>query len=263
MQGMVAGVSLQEGKVTNMAAKAVKQDYPKRHDGRDWEELRQIEAKVGVIPRADGSAMFRIGHTVAYAAVYGPRDLYPKFMQNPESGLLRCRYNMMPFSGHGERVRPGGGRRSQEISMLMNKALMPVLDLKEYPNSVVDVFVELPETDAGTRCAAITAAAMALADAGLLMKDLVVALSMGHYNGKIMADIDGYEDCDIGISDIPIAYIPNLDKFSLLQLDGEVPKEDLAKILALAKKKAMDIYKVQQQALKAKFSADNHEKVKS
>ena len=242
-----------------MAAKAVKQEYPKRQDGRDWEEMRPIEGKVGIIPRADGSAMFRIGHTVAYAAVYGPRDLFPKFMQNPETGILRCRYNMMPFSGHGERVRPGGGRRSQEISMLMNKALLPVLDLKESPNTVVDVFIELPETDAGTRCAAITAASMALADAGLAMKDMVASLSMGHYNGKIMADIDGYEDCDVGISDIPVAYIPSLDKFSLLQLDGEVPKEDLIKLLNLAKKKAMEIYKVQQQALKAKFFAEDHQ----
>lgn len=91
------------------------------------------------------------------------------------------------------------------------------------------------------------------------MKDLVVALSMGHYNGRIMADIDGYEDCDVGISDIPLAYIPSLDKFSLLQLDGEVPKEDLLKILTIAKKKAMDIYKVQQQALKAKFAVEKVE----
>jgi exosome complex component RRP41 len=162
---------------------------------------------------------------------------------------------MMPFSGHGERVRPGGGRRSQEISMLMKNALLPVLDLKEYPNSVVDVFVELPETDAGTRCAGITAAALALADAGLAMKDMVSSLSMGHYNGKILADIDGHEDCDIGISDIPVAYIPTLDKFSLLQLDGEVPKEDLMKLLQLAKKKALQIYEVQKQALKAKYAA--------
>jgi exosome complex component RRP41 len=246
-----------------MAAKAVKQAYPKRHDGRDWEELRPMAGKVGIIPRADGSAMFRMGHTVAYAAVYGPRELHPKFKQDPETGILRCRYNMMPFSGHGERVRPGGGRRSQEISMLIAKSLLPVLDLKEYPNAVIDVFIELPETDAGTRCAAICAAAMALADAGLIMKDLVVALSMGHYEGKIMADIDGYEDCEVGISDIPIAYIPSMDKFSLLQLDGEVPKEDLKKVLEIAKQKAMEIYKVQQEALKAKFAPEEHKKVRA
>jgi exosome complex component RRP41 len=97
--------------------------------------------------------MFQMGDTVAYAAVYGPRELHPKFLQNPQVGVLRCRYNMLPFSGAGDRVRPGASRRSKELSMVIEKALIPVLNLEEFPNSVVDVFVELPQTDAGTRCA--------------------------------------------------------------------------------------------------------------
>lgn len=234
-----------------MAAK--EQEYVKRSDGRAWDEIRPITAKAGVIPRADGSAMFKIGNTLAYAAVYGPRDLHPKFMQDPQKGILRCHYSMMPFSGHGERVRPGTSRRSSEISMLISKALLPVLDLHDFPNAVVDVFVSLPETDAGTRCAGISAAAMALADAGLYMKDLVASLSMGYYKGRIMADVNGCEDCEIGVADIPIAYIPTMDKFSLLQLDGEIPKQDLIKALELGKKKALEIYKVQQETLKKKF----------
>ena len=86
-----------------------------RKDGRKLDEMRPVSAKAGVIPRAQGSAFFKIGNTEAYAAVYGPRELYPKFKQDPQKGLLRCHYNMMPFSGSGDRVRPGGGRRSKEI----------------------------------------------------------------------------------------------------------------------------------------------------
>ena len=86
--------------------------YPERLDKRKFDETRKVEAKVGVIKRADGSALFKIGKTHAYAAVYGPRELFPKFMQNPEGGILRVNYNMMPFSGHGDRVRPGSNRRS-------------------------------------------------------------------------------------------------------------------------------------------------------
>ena len=97
--------------------------YTKRHDGRALDETRPIEAKAGVIARADGSAFFRMGNTSAYAAVYGPRELHPRFMQDPKKGLLRCIYNMMPFSGMGERVRPGPSRRSKEISMVTTKAL--------------------------------------------------------------------------------------------------------------------------------------------
>ena len=91
--------------------------YDKRQDGRSDKETRPVEAKTGVIARADGSAWFKIGKTAAYAAVYGPRELYPRFLQNPTSGILRCHYNMMPFSGSGERVRPGANRRAKEISI--------------------------------------------------------------------------------------------------------------------------------------------------
>ena len=116
--------------------------YKKRHDGRKPEELRSMEAKVGVIKNADGSAYFKIGNTWAYAAVYGPRNLFPKFLQDPAKGILRCNYNMMPFSGAGDRVRPGQNRRSKEISMVTEKALLPVLDLDEFPNCKQIVILE-------------------------------------------------------------------------------------------------------------------------
>ena len=54
----------------------------KRNDGRTPDQMRPIKAEVGVIPNADGSAMFQAGNTIAYAAVYGPREMYPRFMQN-------------------------------------------------------------------------------------------------------------------------------------------------------------------------------------
>ena len=227
--------------------------YDKRFDGRKIDELRPMSAKVGIIPRADGSAMFQIGKTVALCAVYGPRDLHPKFMQNPETGILRVNYNMMPFSGHGERVRPGGGRRSKEISMVIENALLPVLDLKEYPNTVVDIFVELPQTDAGTRCAAITAAAMALADAGLEMKDLVCAVAAGRCEDKIIVDLNYLEDSHEDGADVPVAVLPNSGKVTLLQMDGEVTREQIKEIIAKAKEACKKIYEVQKAALKAKF----------
>ena len=71
--------------------------------------------------------------------------------------------------------------------MVTEKALLPVLDLDEFPNSVVDVFIEFPQTDAGTRCAGICAASIALADAGLKMKDMVSSVSVGKLGPPIMA----------------------------------------------------------------------------
>ena len=233
--------------------------YSKRLDNRGFEETRPIEAKVGIIPNADGSAYFKIGNTWAYAAVYGPRNLHPKFLQDPQKGILRCNYNMMPFSSSNERVKPGGSRRSKEISMVTEKALLPVLDLKEYPNSVVDVFIELPQTEAGSRCAGICAASMALADAGLLMKDLVAAVSVGKVGSKLLVDLDYTEESypDADVADIPVAMTPNLNQVTLLQMDGKVKKEDISKLLDMAKRTCMKIYEVQKQALKEKYKADS------
>ena len=233
----------------------MKMPYKERLDKRKFDETRKIEAKVGVIPNADGSAYFKIGNTWAYAAVYGPRNLHPKFMQDPSKGILRCNYNMMPFSSSGERVRPGGSRRSKEISLVTEKALLPVLDLSEYPNSVVDVFIELPQTEAGSRCAGICAASMALADAGLAMKDLVCAVSVGRVDDKLLVDLDYSEEDykDGPVADIPIAMMPNNNKITLLQMDGLISKEELKKVLEMGKKACKDIYEIQKKALKDKY----------
>jgi exosome complex component RRP41 len=230
--------------------------YETRFDGRRFDEIRPIEAKAGVIKRAVGSGWFKIGNTEAFAAVYGPREMFPKFMQNPEKGVLRCHYNMMPFSSGGERVRPGPSRRSKEISMVTEKALRPVLDLSEFPNAVVDVFIELPQTDAGTRCAGICAASIALADAGLPMKDMVCAISAGKVEDKMLVDLNYEEDSHEHGVDIPVAVLHNSKQVSLLQMDGELSSEDLRQALELAKKASERIYEVQKEALKKKFELE-------
>ncbi len=231
--------------------------YDKRVDGRKPDELRPIIAKAGVIKRADGSAMFQIGNTVAYAAVYGPRDMFPRFLQNPQRGTLRVRYNMMPFSGAGERVKPGGSRRSKEISMVTEKALLPVLNLEDFPNAVVDVFIELPQTDAGTRCAGICAAAIALADAGLSMKDLVSSVSVGKVGSMVAVDLnyaeESYEEGDV--ADVPVAFIPRTGQISLLQMDGLIDRDSLKKALEMGRKACLQIYEIQKRALKEKFAS--------
>lgn len=235
--------------------------YTKRLDKRKFDEPRKMEAKVGIIPRADGSAMFRMGNTIAYAAVYGPRSMYPRFLQNPEKGTLRCHYNMMAFSSGGERVRPGPSRRGREISMITEKALLPVVDLSHFPNAVVDVFIELPQTDSGTRCAGISAAAMALADAGIIMKDLVSSISVGSIDGQIVVDLTYDEEAFEGVvADIPVAYLPGSDKLTLLQMDGIVPKEQLKKAIELAKKTCKQIYELQKKALKERFKVEGGSK---
>ncbi len=227
--------------------------YAKRKDGRKFDELRKMDAKVGVLTRADGSAMFKMGDSVAIAAVFGPRELHPRFLQDPERGVLRCTYDMLSFSVN-ERKRPGPNRRSVEISMVTAGALMPSLDLKNYENTVIDIFIMILQANAGTRCAGINAAALALADAGLNMKDMVSAVSVGKVGDKVVIDLDkDEEDFEEGATDIPVAMMPRNGEVTLLQLDGDIKKEELNKALEYAKKACLEVNKIQTKALKDKY----------
>jgi exosome complex component RRP41 len=224
----------------------------KRLSGRKANEMRPIVAKVNVIPNADGSAIFGFGNTMAIAAVYGPRQLHPQHMQDPSTGILRVNYDLLSFSV-SDRKKPGPSRRSQEISKVIEWALLPVLDLKEFPNTVVDVQVYIPQADASTRVAAINAAAMALAHAGLPMKDLVSAVSIGKLDKELVVDVDKEEE-DFeggeGPTDFPIAKISNKDEFTLLQLDGKIQPDKIKEALDMGVKACKEIYEHQKKALK-------------
>jgi len=224
--------------------------YTKRMDGRKFDELRDIKVKLGVVKNADGSAMFSFGDTIAIAAVYGPRTMHPQHMQDAKKGTLRVNYDMLSFSVN-ERKRPGISRRSQEISKVTEWALAPVIDLEQFPNTVVDVFIQILQANASTRCAGINAAAIALAHAGLPMKDMITAVSIGKIGDKICADITkDEEDYEDGATDIPFAILHNTNDITLLQLDGEVSVEDLKEAYDMAKKVGEKIYEKQKEVLK-------------
>jgi len=208
----------------------------KREDKRKNNEMRSpIVAKVGIVP-----------------AVYGPKKMHPQHSQNPEKGTLRCTYNMLSFSV-SDRIRPGPNRRSTEISKITQWALDPVVMLDRYPNMVVDVYIHIAKADAGTRCAGINAAAMALAHAGIPMKDMVSSVAVGKMDKTIVLDLDKYEDSEFeegeGSTDIPMSFTRS-GEITHLQLDGKISKDQLKEAIEMARKACEEIYEVQKKALK-------------
>ena len=105
---------------------------------------------------------------------------------------------MAPFSVP-ERKSPAPSRREVELSKVIKESLEPALFLELYPRTGVDVFVEVLQADGGTRCAAITAAALAIADAGVPMRDLVVACAAGKVDDTVVLDLYDAED-KLGLS---------------------------------------------------------------
>ena len=108
---------------------------------------------------------------------------------------------MSPFSVT-ERKNPAPSRREIEISKVIKEALEPALILDQFPRTAVDVFIEILQADGGSRCAALDAASVALADAGIPMRDMVCACAAGKVADTIVLDVNNEED-QAGQADAP------------------------------------------------------------
>jgi exosome complex component RRP41 len=222
-----------------------------RLDGRQINEIRQMKIKIGVISRADGSCYLEWGNNKILVAVYGPRELHPRRLQKADSALIRYRYNMAAFSVE-DRIRPGPNRRSIEISKVSREAFEPVVMTHLYPGAVIDVFAEVLQADAGTRTAAINAASIALADAGIPMKSLVSSCAVGKVDGQLVLDLNKAED-NYGDADLPVAMTQD-GEITLLQMDGNLTQEEFKKALEMCKEGCRQIMEIQKEALRSKFA---------
>jgi len=222
-----------------------------RVDGRRPDEMRPIELKVGVLKQADGSASIRQGKTYIIAGVYGPRELHPRHLTLNDRAYLRVEYRMATFSVP-DRKRPAPSRREKEISMVIANALKPALFLEEFPKAVVDVFIQVIQADGGTRCAAINAASLALADAGIPMKSLIPSVAVGKADGQLIVDLGDEED-KYGQGDVPMAIIPNTEELTLLQQDGSFTREELQEAMQMGINACKYLHELQKEALRRAY----------
>ncbi|UCD45533.1 MAG: exosome complex exonuclease Rrp41 [Candidatus Bathyarchaeota archaeon] len=229
----------------------------KRFDGRKPDELRPIKIESGVLPNADGSAYIEMGRNKIVVGVFGPREMHPRRLSKPNMATLRCRYHMAPFSVDPRRS-PAPSRRDNEISMVMRYALEPAVFLERYPRAAIDVYAEILEADGGTRTACVNAASVALVDAGIPMRGLVASCAAGKIDGNIVLDLGDYEDKE-GQADLPVAYMPKMEKVTLLQMDGILSAQEFEDCLNLAIDGCNQIYEVQREALKKKYGLEEQE----
>jgi exosome complex component RRP41 len=222
-----------------------------RLDNRKFDELRSIKMEIGVLEKANGSAYIEWGKNKIIVAIYGPREVHPRRLSLTDKALVRCKYHMTPFSTD-ERKRPAPSRREVELSKVIAAAVEPIIFTEFYPRTGIDIFIEVLESDGGTRCAALTVTSLALADAGIPLKDLVAACAAGKIDGKIVLDMNGIED-QLGEADLPIAITPRNKEITLLQMDGTFTKEEFKKALNLAIEGCEKIYDIQKEALRKEY----------
>ncbi len=226
----------------------------KRADGRSFTQLRPIKISAGVLKQADGSALIEWGRNKVVAGVYGPHEVFPKHLTNPYRALVNARYMMTPFASLEEHGRAGPNRRSIEISKVAKHVFENIILTQDFPKTMIDVHMEVLQSDGGTRVAAITAASVALADAGIPLRDLACGVSVGKVEGQLVVDLDKYED-NFGESDMPMIFAPRSGELLLYQMDGMLSRDEIAQCIEMGLRASKEIRELQVNALKEKYEA--------
>jgi len=226
-------------------------DNGKRLDGRGIDDLRNIKIEAGVLHRANGSCYLEWGGNKVLVAVYGPREAIPRHTQNSLRAIVNAKYNMAAFSVE-DRKRPGPDRRSKEISKVISEALEKIILTEQFPRASIDVNIEVLDAEAGTRCAGLTAAGVALADAGIPMKDIPASCAAGKIAGKVVLDL-GKEEDNYGDADLPVAISPRTDEILLLQMDGHLTLDEFNQAMDYAIKGCHIVSEIQKKAILEKY----------
>jgi ribonuclease PH len=175
-------------------------------------ELRPVRFQRRYTMHAEGSVLVEMGHTRVLCTA-SVEEKVPPFLKGKGSGWVTAEYGMLPRATNTRSQREAAsGRqsgRTQEIQRLIGRSLRAVTDLAALGERQVTIDCDVLQADGGTRCASITGAMVALADAfaglraqGLIagdpVRDFVAAVSVGVVDGQPMLDLDYSEDSACG-----------------------------------------------------------------
>jgi len=178
-----------------------------RKNDRQPNELRPVSIEKGFLPHADASLLIKMGGTHVACAV-SVEESVPRFLEESEQGWITAEYGMLPWSTHTRSLREasrGRSGRTYEVQRLIGRALRMMVDLNSLGSRTIRVDCDVIRADGGTRCAAITGAALVVRDVinGLYAEGKLVALpkvtplaaiSAGIVNGSSLLDLDYEED---------------------------------------------------------------------
>jgi ribonuclease PH len=185
---------------------------PSRLSGRKLDELRTVSVQRNFTRYAEGSVLFCMGETQVLCTA-SVLEKVPPFLKGKGQGWVTAEYGMLPRATHTRSDREAAkgkqSGRTQEIQRLIGRSLRAVMDMEALGERTIQVDCDVLQADGGTRCASITGAWIAVADAvaGLLaqgvikqnpLKDSVAAISVGMVRGHPTLDLDYPEDsgCD-------------------------------------------------------------------
>jgi ribonuclease PH len=228
-------------------------------------QLRPVRFQRRYTQHAEGSVLVEMGNTkvLCNASV---EEKVPGFLKGKGSGWVTAEYGMLPRATNTRSSREAAvgkqSGRTQEIQRLIGRSLRAVTDLSALGERQITIDCDVLQADGGTRCASITGAMVALADAieglrasGLIaaspIRDFVAAVSVGISNGEPVLDLDYAEDSTCG-TDMNVV-MTGSGQFVEIQGTAEkepFTREQMSKLLDLAGTGISELIALQRQALR-------------
>ena len=239
---------------------------PRSFDRRA-EELRPVRIRRKFTRHAEGSVLIEVGHTHVLCTA-SVEEKVPPFLKGKASGWVTAEYGMLPRATHtrGQREAASGKQsgRTHEIQRLIGRSLRSVTDLAKLGERQVTIDCDVLQADGGTRCASITGAMVALADAcawlraqGMVhadpLRDFVAAVSVGVVGGEPVLDLDYAEDsgCETDMNVV----MTGAGRFVEVQGTAEgapFSRDEMSRMLDLAAKGIAELVAAQRAALAEK-----------
>jgi exosome complex component RRP41 len=161
-----------------------------RHDGRRPLEHRKMVCRIGGFA-GDGSALFTLGNTHVAASVFGPRE---QRGSRAERAAVVVEVHVAAFASQERKAPSRKDKRSVETAVLVRQAFEAVVETERFPRSEIRIVLNVLGADGGMRVACLNAASLALAHAGVPMRDLVAACAVGRVGETMLMDPTLKED---------------------------------------------------------------------
>lgn len=236
----------------------------KRNDGRAFDVMRPIKIERNLNIHAEGSALITVGNTQVLCLATAEERI-PSFLRDSGKGWVTAEYAMLPraTSERTGRERRGAGGRTMEIQRLIGRSLRAVVDFHTLGERTITVDCDVLQADGGTRCASITGAYIAMADAITWLveteriarspiKDQVAAISVGMLDGAPRLDMDYEEDSKAEV-DMNIV-MTGEGKFVEIQGTAEAEPfshDEMNALTSLAQKGLRQIFDLQKNVLES------------
>ena len=234
-----------------------------RPDGRGAKDLRPLTLERGASPYAEGSCLVRCGGTLVMCTASVEAGV-PGWRRGSGLGWVTAEYAMLPraTTERTQRERTGPGGRTHEIQRLIGRSVRAALSGFAFGEHTIRLDCDVLQADGGTRTAAVSGAAVALADACTWLaksagvknpfKRLVAAVSVGIVDGEPRLDLAYAEDKGAEVDANVVVAEP--DTFVEVQGTGEqgtFSRAQLDKLLDLALTGTAKIFAAQKAALSA------------